>query len=130
MKERTSKFNIFLSIEKEEAWLERMSRQGYHLSKAPGLLYTFEKGEPQERVYKIDFRFFKNDEEMHEYLTLFEDCGWQAIDPRRNRGNFYFTALKQAERDQHIFSDEVSKAQRSYRYASYTFTTFMAVLLP
>ena len=129
MNQTISKFRIFLSIEKEESWLEEMSRQGWHLIKTPGVTYTFEKGEPEERVYKIDFRFFNKQDELDEYTSMFEDSGWQPIDPRKSRNNFYFYTQKtHANKD--IFSDEASKAQRNFRYASYTFYTFLIVSIP
>ena len=70
MKQTLSKFKLFLSIEKEEAWLEEMSRKGWHLVKTPGLNYTFEKGEPEERTYRIDFRFFNKQSELDEYPII------------------------------------------------------------
>lgn len=129
MKQTLSKFKLFLSIEKEEAWLEEMSRKGWHLVKTPGLSYTFEKGEPEERTYRIDFRFFNKQSEMDEYLTLFEDSGWQAVNPNKSRSNFYFYTTR-SDSPQEIFSDEASRAQRSYRFATYSFSTFVIIFLP
>jgi hypothetical protein len=120
---------MFLSIEKEEAWLEEMSAQGWHLVKVPGLCYNFEQGEPEQRVYKIDFRYFKRQDNLEEYTSLFEDSGWQAVDPKRFRNNFYFyTENDGSEKD--IFSDEISKAQRSLRFANFTLYTFFITCLP
>lgn len=124
-----NQFKLFLSIEKEEAWLEEMAKSGWHLVKTPGLVYTFQKGKPEERIYRIDFRFFNTQKDLDEYLTLFEDSGWQPIDPRRSRNSFYFYHQQEGA-DLDIFSDDVSKAQRSYRFASYMFYTFLISFLP
>jgi len=42
--------------EKEEQWLNAMSKQGYHLI-SPGSFgrYEFEQGEPKNYVYRLDF---------------------------------------------------------------------------
>jgi hypothetical protein len=65
--------------EKEEAWLGKMSKQGYHLSSInfPGF-YSFGKGEPREYIYRLDYQTFRK-KDRQEYLQLFKDAGWEYL---------------------------------------------------
>ena len=65
-----------------------MSAQSWHLVKTPGLFYTFEKGKPQKRLYRIDFRHFKNQADFEEYITLFADSGWECVSAKKSNSNF------------------------------------------
>jgi hypothetical protein len=62
--------------EKEEAWLESMSREGWHLVDVGYLRYTFERGEPQAWVYRLDFRTSK---EIPDYITFVQEAGWEYV---------------------------------------------------
>src|SRR4030065_2199891 len=41
---------------REERWLNRMAREGWHLTAPRGVFYTFEKGEPADIVYRLGFQ--------------------------------------------------------------------------
>jgi hypothetical protein len=128
MSNKIVKIKMFFSFEKEEAWLAQMSAAGWHLAGNPNGFYTFIKGEPEQRVYKIDFRKFNHKQDMIDYVTLFEDSGWRSIDPRLSRYNYYFYSRSDgAEKD--IFSDKASKAQRYLRYAQYLGYSFFPILM-
>lgn len=124
------KYRLFWSFEKEEAWLEEMSVRGWHLVKISAFSgYTFEKGAPEQRIYKIDFRAFKNRQDIVEYITLFEDSGWHCAARQVSGYNYYFyTQNDGMQKD--IFSDQDSKAQRYLRYARYMGYSFIPSLLP
>lgn len=126
---KTHLFKLFFSIEKEEFWLTEMSNRGWHLKKAPGLFYTFEKGSPEERIYKIDFHTIKNEQDFSDYLALFEDSGWRPVDARLSRQNVYWCAVDDgSHRD--IFSDSLSVAQRNMRFAKYSAGALLVSLIP
>ncbi len=126
---KTRIFKLFFSIEKEEAWLKEMSKRGWHLEKAPGLFYTFEKGLPEERIYKIDFHTIKNKQDFSDYLALFEDSGWQAVDARLSQQNVYWCAADDGSHKD-IFSDNLSVAQRNMRFARYSAGALLISLIP
>jgi len=93
--------------EAEEAWLGEMSRKGYHLTSAglPGI-YTFNKGEPRDYVYRLDYKsFYKKDKQ--EYLQLFEDAGWEYLDEMS--GWQYFRKEARPGELTEIFTDVESK---------------------
>jgi Protein of unknown function (DUF2812) len=115
MEEKTvSKFKWFWAWQddKEETWLEEMSRQGLHLQ-SPGLpgMYYFESGEPRDYVYRLDFNnSYKN---RNEYLQIFQDAGWKHVG--RLGGWDYFRKLRQPGEVMEIYSDKESKIQKYYR---------------
>jgi hypothetical protein len=63
------------SNEKEERWLSRMAREGWHLAAPRGVYYRFEKGAPADVVYRLDYQNPKK-ADRNEYLNLFRDAGW------------------------------------------------------
>ncbi|NMC53782.1 MAG: DUF2812 domain-containing protein [Chloroflexi bacterium] len=129
MNTQRTQYQLFLSFEKEEAWLEAQSRQGWHLvNVSSGLKYVFEQSQPEERVYKIDFRFFDRQEEMDEYVSLFEDSGWRCVSPKKSSYNYYFYTTRKEGAQTDIFSDQASRAQRYLRYAQYSMLSFIPFL--
>jgi hypothetical protein len=64
--------------DKEERWLNRMARAGWHLSAPRGIYYRFEMGDPADMVYRMDYaRPGKSG--RGEYLGLFKDAGWEHV---------------------------------------------------
>jgi hypothetical protein len=123
-------YKWFWSFEKEEAWLEEQSRQGWFLENVSSLCgYTLIKGDPQKRIYKIDFRDFSSTQDREEYLSLFADSGWQCAAANRSSYSYYFyTTADGSKRD--IFSDNVSRAQRYRRYARYMALSIVPAFTP
>ena len=110
-----TRFKFFLSFDKEEKWLEKMSEQGWLLRKN-SFLYRFERVEPQHRTIRIDYREFKNKRSFSDYLSMFEDSGWHHIAGTKGSGNQYF--LKAGpDSTEDIFSDGPSRAGRYKRLA-------------
>lgn len=129
MKEQRKVIKLFFSFKKEEAWLDSMSVQGWHLNNTPGLFYTFKKGKPEKRIHKIDFQHFKRSEDFHEYIEIFKDSGWYCIDPHKSGNNYYFyTISEDSQKD--IFSDETSRAQHYLRYARNLMYTMFICFVP
>lgn len=64
--------------EKEENWLNEMSKKGWHLDNTGFITYTFRKGESEDIIYRLDFKIIRN-ENIDDYITLFEDAGWEYI---------------------------------------------------
>ena len=51
---RYFRYFTIADYEQEEKWINNMSRCGWNLVRNNGLIYTFEKGNPGEYIYKID----------------------------------------------------------------------------
>jgi Protein of unknown function (DUF2812) len=114
--------------EKEEAWLGKMSKQGYHLSSIgfPGF-YTFNKGEPKEYVYRLDYQNFRK-KDRQEYLQLFRDAGWEHL------GEIaawqYFRKEARPGETNEIFTDKESKIGKYKRviyYSVFFYLIFIAL---
>ena len=121
------KLRFFVDFSKEEKWLEEMALQGWQL-KRQGFVYTFESAPPEEVNIKIDFRYFKSQNDYIEYCQLFEDSGWKLIAGSKNNGNQYFIKIGENSNDD-IFSDNASRAGR-YKRLSQMMLFFLFILIP
>ncbi len=125
-----STFKFFTSPEKEEAWLAHMAQQGWFLAGVSSFYrYTFEKGEPAPRAYKIDYRSLPASRDQADYLALFTDSGWQPVSSRAMNGAYYFYNRPGAAAPD-IFSDEASRAGRNLRFASFFAWSLLPSFLP
>ncbi len=91
---------------KEEDWLIEMSKNGWHLDDTGFLTYKFRKGEPKDIIYRLDFKIIRN-ETIDDYITLFEDSGWEFIS--RMGPWFYFRTEAKKGEIQELYSDNKSK---------------------
>ena len=103
--------------EKEEAWLEKMSQQGWHL-KAVQLpcVYTFNKGNPSAYTYRLDY-MPADKTKLPEYLQIFQDAGWEYIGEMSNWR--YWRKLAVAGETPEIFTDRESKLRKYNRLLNY-----------
>ena len=113
--------------EAEEAWLQNMSQQGWHLSDVGlPIVYTFESGEPKDFVYRFDYpSFSKMDKE--DYLQLFMDADWEFIEERS--GWFYFRQPAQADQELEIYTDAESKISKYKRLFAFALIMLMALFV-
>ncbi len=80
-------WNMGLAFD-EDGVLKKMSKlakQGWFLSKMSLLRYKFEKGEPKDLIYSMDYKELKKDKE--EYFELFGLSGWKHM---RSYGPYHF----------------------------------------
>lgn len=90
----------------EADWLQTMSQEGLHLKSVSMGIYHFEKGEPCDDIYRLDFQQMTSDTRQ-EYLSLFEDAGWEHVD---DLGNWqYFRIPADSEHITEIHTDPASK---------------------
>ncbi len=109
-----------------ERWLEDMARQGLHLKRIRCLrtLFIFERGEPADVKYRIDFQLWRIDQN---YLQLFQDAGWERVDELL--GWQYWRAPAAKVRGAEIFTD-VESMSRKYKYLIWLFVVPLALQLP
>ena len=102
--------------EKEEAWLRQMAQEGWHFKSVnlPGN-YTFERGEPIDHVYRLDY--FVDRKDMPAYLQIFEDAGWEYLGEMS--GWQYFRTESVEGNAPEIYSDKASKAKKYERLILY-----------
>lgn len=109
MAEKTEiRFFTIADYEEEEIWLREQNKRGWRLLKMnQPCFYVFEKCEPEDVVYRLDY---KNNAETEGYYQLFRDYGWEYVD--RCAGWLYFrkkAAETDSERDCELFSDNSSR---------------------
>ncbi len=101
--------------EKEEEFLSKMAREGWHFVKLHrGFLskYEFEKGEPTDYIYQLDF--VNPEEDTESYHQLFLDAGWEETyswDGVYNGKWYYFRRERTGSKEDRIFTDVESKYQ-------------------
>lgn len=112
MAERVTKLAFFTiaDFKEEERWLRERSREGLRLvrAKAP-CFYTFEKGAPEDTIYRLDFT---NSWEDADYARMLRDFGWENCG--RCAGWLYWRrSAAEADRDggEELFSDDASRLE-------------------
>ncbi|AUC90758.1 TPA: DUF2812 domain-containing protein [Streptococcus suis] len=89
-------------------YLSEMHQQGWKLVKISWLFfYHFEKCQPEEVVYQVDFKESKN-KDRENYLHMYEDYGWEFVISCQNFVIFRKVAVKG---DLEIYGDRESKVE-------------------
>ena len=110
---------------KEEAWLESMAQEGWHLAAVSlPCVYHFRKGEARRYAYRLDYMpDYKA--KLVEYKQLFQDAGWEYIGEMSN-WRYWRKQVVEGETAE-IFTDPESKIKKYQRLLSYM--GFILVLL-
>jgi len=128
------KFRIFLSLKKEEEWINSIQEEGYKLVSVNSAvsMYTFEKLSTKEMFIpyvRLDFREKSMKKTNYEdYVTLFSDSGWKLIKGSRSGGAQYFQQ-KHPDVSRGIFSDKDSQESAKRRYVKYGYSCGFLFLL-
>jgi len=110
----------------EEEWLSVMERCGWRFTERGGAFYTFISVEPNNAIYRIDYRAL-SDSEADEYFGLFEDAGWEHVESYSS--NHYFRCLPEACEFPEVYSDRDS-LQDKYRRRVKTMLALVVSYLP
>lgn len=127
---RKTKIHFFTiaDYEDEELWLREQHRSGWKLVKMkPPCFYTFEACEPEDVVYRLDF---KNGEQTEEYMQLLKDFGWEYFD--RVFGWLYFrkpASPAKTDAEEELFSDNASRANMAEHVVNTRLIPIMAIFL-
>ncbi|MCQ2161164.1 MAG: DUF2812 domain-containing protein [Bacteroidales bacterium] len=74
MKNDRIAINWFVDFDKEEQWINEMSKKGWRFWHTNGVIYRFKKCEPGEFIYQIDFDE-KQREGGEDYVVFRSSCG-------------------------------------------------------
>jgi len=118
MADTRREFHYFLlpDYEKEEEFLREMHNDGWKFTHVtlPGI-YHFEKCEPEDVIYRIDFNPQTADKKR-DYIRMFEDYGWDYLQDLNEFSYFRKAAADaETEADTEIFSDNASKIDMMQR---------------
>lgn len=61
----------------QEKWLNKMADEGYRLVRTGKMLYEFEKCEPKQVLYHVEFIGNESREKAQDYCDLLEDMGYR-----------------------------------------------------
>ncbi|MFW6035845.1 MAG: DUF2812 domain-containing protein [Halothermotrichaceae bacterium] len=106
---RVFKLILAWQEEKEEKWLREMAQKGWLLKSYFLGLYTFEKAEPADYIYKFDYIGGRNIDK-EEYLSIFRDAGWEHV--TEFAGWQYFRVKADNCRYPDIYSDNISRIEK------------------
>lgn len=105
---REFRFFTITEYEEEQEYLRKRHSEGWKFTRVifPGI-YLFEKCEPEEVVYQLDYNQ-EGRSHMMEYIQIFEDCGWEYICDFVGYSYFRKPVREMAEEEE-IFNDNSSK---------------------
>ena len=105
------RFYTLFEYEEEEAFLENQHKNGWKAVsyKLPGF-YKFEKCEPEEVTYRIDFTN-ENGANNTEYRQMFADNGWDFLWSVNGFSIFRKPGASDSKSNNEIFTDNASKLQ-------------------
>ena len=110
MAETVTKIRFFTiaDFKEEEFWLREMAREGLHLLRmGVPCFYVFEKGEPRDVIYRLDYT---NNDEGGDYARMLAEFGWENCG--RCIGWIYWrrdAAEIASEAEGELFSDDASR---------------------
>lgn len=79
-KKHCLRYFTIADYEKEQKWINDMSRGGWNFKGTNGFIYTFEKGVPGELSYKIDLPDERmTDGGVEAYYRFMEECGIEVV---------------------------------------------------
>ena len=121
-------FRLFMlpDYEKEEEYLREMHRDGWKFTHVtlPGI-YPFEKCEPEDVVYRLDFNP-QTPDKKRDYVRMFEDYGWEYL---QDLNEFSYFRKSADEEDTEIFSDIASKLDMMRRILAKRMIPVLVVFL-
>ena len=120
---------VLTDYEKEEEFLRKRHNEGWHLVKVhlQGI-YCFEKGEPEDMVYRLDFNP-QYAQDRPGYLQMFEDYGWEYLQDLNEYSYFRKPAGESSSQDEEIFSDNESRLAMLKRIYQKRMLPILAIFL-
>ena len=120
------RFWTIADFREEEVWLREMAKSGLHfLRMYIPCFYVFEKGEPRDVIYRLDFT---NNDESGDYARMLADFGWENCG--RCVGWVYWRRrADEAEGGEEIFSDDTSRLDLVKRVLQTRMLPLMTIFL-
>lgn len=125
---RVRKFFSIAEFEKEEKYLTDMAAQGWRFVDTNGSIYTFERCEPEQVVYRLDFSGIPLDQ-RDDYYAMFRDYGWEYLQDSYGFSYFRKPAEGAAPEDLEIFSDGASHLEMVKKIMLAKITPMILILI-
>lgn len=107
---RTVKFFWLPDYEQEEEYLSNMHKNGWKLKNIIMRVYTFEKCEPENVTYRLDFSTAKK-KDLRSYINMYKDYGWEYVQEMNDYSYFRKNSDGLSDDDLEIFSDNESQLE-------------------
>lgn len=108
MRKTLVRFFTIADYEEEEIWLREQHKSGWKIVRmTPPCFYVFEACEPEDVIYRLDY---KNSSQTPEYMQMLADFGWEYC--AQCMGWLYFRKPAwdaASEEDGELFSDNASR---------------------
>lgn len=121
---RVWRYYTLADYEKEEQFLSKMAAQGWRFVDTNGFRYTFERCEPEQVVYRIDFSGLDLNE-RDDYYAMFRDFGWEYLQDFNGFSYFRKNGKGVSEEELEIFSDNSSRIDMMKRIISTRLLPFL-----
>lgn len=125
---RVRKYFSIAEFEKEEKYLTDMAAQGWRFVDTNGNIYTFERCEPEQVVYRLDFSGIPLDQ-RDDYYAMFRDYGWEYLQDSYGFSYFRKPAEGAAPEDLEIFSDGASHLEMVKKIMLAKITPMILILI-
>lgn len=128
MRKTWIRFFTIADYEEEEQWLRKQQQNGWRLaSMTPPCFYVFEACEPQDVIYRLDF---KNNDQTGEYMQMVNDFGWEYC--AKCMGWLYFrkpAGDSETDGEDELFSDNASRVEMVGHIIRTRFVPIMIIFL-
>lgn len=121
---RVRKTFTVMSYEKEEQFLTEMAAKGWRFVDTNGWVYTFERCEPEQVVYRLDYSGLALNERS-DYYAMFRDYGWEYLQDFNGFSYFRKPAAGATKEDLEIFSDGASHLEMAKKVLTATLLPFL-----
>lgn len=112
------KYKLFANVVNKQAWLNNILDQGYACTNVNSLgVYTFEQTNIK-KVMRLDYQEYMSKEKYNEYISTYEDFGWEHVYGTRLGSVHYWQ--KDADGRDEIFSDQTSQVAFYKRLMNYS----------
>lgn len=114
-------------FEQEAAWLSFMHREGWKFVSTDNLHYQFEKAEPEDWVYEMDY--LESGVAGEDYLQMYRDYGWEYVSKCDHWFYFRKKRVDGEDADTALFVDRESKLELCKRVVHGQFLRMLPFLL-
>jgi Protein of unknown function (DUF2812). len=107
--EKRHRLTMSWSYEKEEQWINELSRQGLHFKKARMISSFFTRDESVRYTYRLDYQTGQTNggAKFQEYLDLYQDAGWEYVSSYGSTWH-YFRKEWQPGEEPRLYTDRES----------------------
>ena len=129
---RVFRYYTIADWEREQNWLTDMASQGWRFLKTNGFFYTFERCEPENVAYRLDYSGLREGD-RGDYYAMLRDYGWEYLQDINGFSYFRKPADGVLKEELELFSDGESRIKMIKKFLvakmPLAYLIFLAVIL-